>query len=127
MVRSRMSRSMSRSMSRRQNRIWTSPNRLKLGESTLHSELRRFLDFQTLRICRGRVPFALEFGQVVFASVRPAGRTHISHFHSNGQPSVAKRRAKMDSIGSRYGDFEAEPYIWLGTVVLAGFGFCQGL
>ena len=44
-------------MSRRQNRIEMSSHRLKLEESTLHNELRRFLEFQTLRIygCQVRI------------------------------------------------------------------------
>ncbi len=35
-----------------------------------------------------------------FRSVRPAGRTHIANFYSNGQPSVAMRPAPFESVRS---------------------------
>ena len=69
------SRYVSRSMSRTKIRIETSSHRLKRGESTLHSELRRFLDFHNLRIQGGRDPFGLQFDFRNFrALARPAGR-----------------------------------------------------
>ena len=90
-----MSRYVSRSMSRTKIPIETSSHRLKRGESTLHSELRRFFDFHNLRIQGGRDPFGLQFDFRNFRALeRPgragrAGRTRVAKFHSNGQPSVA--------------------------------------
>ena len=76
-----VSRKMSRSMSRMQIRIKTSSYRLKLGGSTLHSELSRFADFQTLRIQGGRLRSGLKSkSRNLRALGRPAGRpdTHCT-------------------------------------------------
>ena len=64
---------------------------LKTEESTLHSELRRFLDFHCLRSQGGRDPFGLQFDFRNSGALGRAGpgRTRPASFHSNGQPSVA--------------------------------------
>ena len=63
---------------------------LKLAESTLLVELRRFREFQTFTIPGGRVRLVLEFILKISRALgRPAGRTHIAKFYSYGQPSVA--------------------------------------
>ena len=80
----------SRSMPRMKNRLETSHYRLKTEESTLHSELRQFRNFQPPGIHGGRVK--PQFFNSVSTAGRPAGRTHISKFYSNGQPSVAITR-----------------------------------
>ena len=91
----------------------TSRAKTQFGESTLHSELRRFREFQiphhprgsnSSQGCTNSKPKPIETklnsnsetqnssGCRVqlqnFGSVRPAGRTRFASFHSEGQPSV---------------------------------------
>ena len=85
--------------------------RLKLWESTLLRELRRFRKFQTLTIRGGRVPPGLELKlRNLGALGRPAGRTRSARFHSNGQPSVAITSDSAKVTSTVKSDFE-ESYI----------------
>ena len=87
---SRMSHFWSRTMSRREIDAKMSSQMLKLAESTVHTELSQFLFVRHMATCLGGNPILIEIGpKNLERDGRPAGRTHIAKFYSNGQPSVA--------------------------------------